>query len=202
MAVVRAAAGWFRARRRGRAGASRPHPKSIPPGNVPPPCDIRPGSQGPWAGVRVNGSPPCHPEDRAFSRGPHFPAALPPPQRQSARKELGTWCLEEGPATVPRQVERFRAGGRDPRPRTGSPLGRLACAPPGRLRALLRLQSPHPATRRHTWTQPLQPSSLCGTTQKWSVTAATSVPQSSNPHLCEGIGDLLSLASAKGIHLR
>ena len=116
-----------------------------------------------------------------------MPTVLPPPQRQSAREELGTWGREEGPATVPRQVERFRAGGRDRRPRTGSPLGSLACAPPRRLRDLLRLQSPHPATRRQTWTQPLQPSSLCGTTQKWSVTAATSVPQSSNPHLCEGM---------------
>ena len=40
MAFVGAAAGWFRAKRRGRAGASRPHPKSIPPGNVPPPLEI------------------------------------------------------------------------------------------------------------------------------------------------------------------
>ena len=93
-------------------------------------------------------------------------------------------------------------GGRIPGQRTGSPVGSLACAPAGRPRALLRLQRPHPATRRQTWTQPLQPSSLCGTTQKWSVTAATSVPQSSKPHLCEGIGGLLSSASAKGIHLR
>ena len=34
------------------------------------------------------------------------------------------------------------------------------------------------------------------------MTAATSVPQSSNPPLREGIGGLPSLASAKGIHLR
>ena len=44
MAFVRAAAGWFRARRRGRAGASRPpHPTSIPPSGQrapPPPLEI------------------------------------------------------------------------------------------------------------------------------------------------------------------
>ena len=34
------------------------------------------------------------------------------------------------------------------------------------------------------------------------MTAATSVPQSSNPPLREGIGGLPSLASAKGIHLQ
>ena len=37
MAFVRAAAGWFRAQRQGRAGASRPHPKTIPPGYELPP---------------------------------------------------------------------------------------------------------------------------------------------------------------------
>ena len=52
-------------------------------------------------------------------------------------------------------------GGRIPGQRTGSPVGSRACAPAGRPRALLRLQRPHPATRRQTWTQPLQPSSLC-----------------------------------------
>ena len=52
-------------------------------------------------------------------------------------------------------------GGRIPGQRTGSPFGSLACAPAGRPRALLRLQRPHPATRRQTWTQPLQSSSHC-----------------------------------------
>ena len=186
----------------GRQRAGSPT-RSLPRGNGPHPGHIRPASQSPWGPVRGTGSSARHPEVRSFSRGPHLPARLPPRQRQSAREELGTWGREEGPATVPRQLERSRrAGGRDPRPRTGPPVGSLARAPPGRLRALLRLQRPHPATRRQTWTRPLQPSSLCRTTQKWSVTAATSVPQSSNPDLCEGIGGLLSLASAKGIHLR
>ena len=36
-----------------------------------------------------NGSPPRHPEDRAISHGPHFPAALPAPQRQCAQERLG-----------------------------------------------------------------------------------------------------------------
>ena len=36
-----------------------------------------------------NGSPHRHPEDRAISHGPHFPADLPAPHRQCAQERLG-----------------------------------------------------------------------------------------------------------------
>ena len=84
--------------------------RSLPQGNVPHPGHMRPGSQGPWGRVRGTGSSPCHPEDRTISRGPHLPARLPPPQRQSAREELGTWGPDGVLATVLRQGERVPAG--------------------------------------------------------------------------------------------
>ena len=94
----------------GRLRAGSPT-RSLPRGNGPHPGHIRPAPQGPWGRVRGTGSSPRHPEVRSFSRGPHLPARLPPRHRQSAREQLGTWGREEGPATVPRQVGRARAGG-------------------------------------------------------------------------------------------
>ena len=93
----------------GRLGAGTPT-RSLPRGNVPHPAGIRPGSQGPWGRVCGTGRSPCHAEDLAISRGPHLPAPLPYPQRQSAGEEVGTWGRDGVPDTVMCQVERIQAG--------------------------------------------------------------------------------------------
>ena len=45
-------------------------------------------------------------------------------------------------------------------PRTRSPVGTQACAPPGRLRVSLQLKLPHPALGSQTWTEGLQVSKV------------------------------------------
>ena len=164
MAFVRAAAGWFRANMRGRAGL--PHHKPLS-GNMPP-LDIRRGSQGPWGHVRGTGRSPCHPEDRPFSRGPLLPAGLPPSQRKSAQgrpADLGPG-RSAGHASAPGGAG---PGGRDPRPQTDSPVGSQASALPGRLTLWLWQKLPHPAPRRQTWTRRLQLSKICAKPPKKGV---------------------------------
>ena len=128
--------------RRGAAHAQAGPPTTcLPQGNGPHPGDIRPGSQDPWGRVRGNGSLPCHPEDRAFSRGPHYPAALPPPHRQSARgrpADVGPGrgaCQGSTPGGA-------GLGGQDHRPRTRSSVVSQAWAQPWRLRVLVWLKQP------------------------------------------------------------
>ena len=111
MAFVGAAPGWFRSKTAAGQGQGRPPLQKPPLGKRDPPLRYQVGFTGSLGCCPRNGSPPCHPEDRAFSRGPHLPAALPPPQRQSAREELGTWSRVGGPATVPCWVEWARASG-------------------------------------------------------------------------------------------
>ena len=96
----------------------------------------------------------------ATQSNPSFPVAhlfqqvSHPHRGRIPRDDLGSWGLggvqpwfrawESGP------------GIRDPRPRTGSPLGSQACGPPGRPRVWLWLILPHPAPRPPTGTQGLQ----------------------------------------------
>ena len=145
-------------RRACRLGAGSPT-RSLPRGNVPHPGHIRPGSQGPWGRVRGTGSSPCHPEDRAISCGPHFPARLPPPQRQSVWEELGTWGRDGVPAKVLRQVECVQVAGLTATDAfSGGESG---------LRSALAAESwlwrkfPYSAPRWQTWTQRLQLSKVC-----------------------------------------
>ena len=127
MAFVLAAAGLVPAYTQGRAGPGRPPHHEPASGQRAPPLIIRPGSQGSWARVRGTGSPPCTPEDRAFSRGPYFSAGLPPPQRQSAQGRPGDLGPRRG-SGYSATPGRHGLGGRDTRPWKGSLLGTQACA--------------------------------------------------------------------------
>ena len=90
-----------------------------------------------------------------FSRGPHFPAGLPYPQKQSAQGRPGD--LGPGRGARPRFHARWSGPvSRDPCPRTGSLVQTQAWAPPRQLRVLLWLKLPHPAPRQQTSTQRLQ----------------------------------------------
>ena len=82
MAFVPAAAGCFRARIPGQAGAGEGRTTSLPWGKVPHPGDNREGSQGPLGRVHGTGPSPCHPEEGTFLSDAHFHAGQPPPAKE------------------------------------------------------------------------------------------------------------------------
>ena len=137
----------------GRAGAGQAPPFQKPPlGKRDPPLRYQVGFTGSLGCCPRNGSPPCHPEDRAFSRGPPLAASPLGPQRQSARGSPGD--LGPGPGSSQgSEPGGAGLGGRDPLPRTGSAVGSQACAQLRPLRVLLWPKLPHTAPRRQTWTR-------------------------------------------------
>ena len=152
MAFVGDAPGWFRSKTAAGQGQGRPPLQKPPLGKRDPPLRYQVGFTGSLGCCPRNGSPPCHPEDRAFSRGPPLAASPLGPQRQSARGSPGD--LGPGPgASQGSGPGGAGLGGRDPGPRTGSAVGSQACAQLRPLRVLLWLKMPHTAPTRHTWTR-------------------------------------------------
>ena len=111
MAFVGAAPGWFRSKTAAGQGQGRPPLQKPPLGKRDPPLRYQVGFTGSLGCCPRNGSPPFHPEDRVFSRGPPLAASPLGPQRQSARGSPGDLGPGPGPAKVPGQVERALAGG-------------------------------------------------------------------------------------------
>ena len=102
MAFVGAAPGWFRSKTAAGQGQGRPPLQKPPLGKRDPPLRYQVGFTGSLGCCPRNGSPPCHPEDYAFSLGSYFLAFVPPLQTECPGK---TW----GPGTGVGVWPRFQA---------------------------------------------------------------------------------------------
>ena len=159
-------------------------------------------SQDPWDCLCGTGIFPSHAEDLSVSGRPNFGAGLPHPQRQSSPGRTGVlgpgWGTGHG--STP---DGAGSTGRDQCPPSISSVESQAWAPPGWLRFLLWLKLPHRALWQQTLTERLPlPKVFVKPPKKGVSPPRPQSPQSSNPLLCEGIGGLLHLVSAEGIHLQ
>ena len=180
MAFVGAAPGWFRSKTAAGQGQGRPPLPKPPLGKRDPPLRYQVGFTGSLCCCPRNGSPPCHPEDRAFSRGPPLAASPLGPQRQSARGSPGD--LGPGPgASQGSGPGGAGLGGRDPRPRTGSAVASQACAQLRPLRVLLWLKLPHTAPTRQTWTRGFHSPKSVLPTGQGTVTLQPGSPRAPTP---------------------